>query len=318
MNIVVLDGYALNPGDLSWSALEALGTVRVFDRTPSHLTVERALGAEIVLTNKTVLGRAEIQALPALRYIGVLATGYNVVDVECATECNVVVTNVPAYSTESVAQAVFALILEFSNQVALHTESVSQGEWTAALDFSYWKAPLTELSGKTLGIIGLGTIGRAVARIGRAFGMRVVAAVRTIPSSLPEGVEIVSPEEVFRQSDVLSLHCPLTEQTERMVNAERLSWMKPTAFLVNTSRGGVVDPQALADALNEGRIAGAGLDVMDREPPAADDPLLSARNLHITPHIAWATRESRTRLLETGIENVRAFLADSAQNVVRG
>jgi glycerate dehydrogenase len=225
-----------------------------------------------------------------------------------------VLTNVPAYSTASVAQTVFAFILEHAHRVALHAASVRAGEWTRNEDFAYWKTPLVELAGKTLGIVGLGAIGRAVARLGQAFGMRVVAAVRTPRTE--EGVEVLPMEEVFRQADVLSLHCPLTPDTEHLVNADRLALMKPTAFLVNTSRGPVVDPQALADALNEGRLAGAGVDVMVQEPPPADDPLLAARNCFITPHLAWATQEARTRLLNTAVANVAAFLAGTPQNVV--
>jgi glycerate dehydrogenase len=314
MKIVVLDGHTLNPGDLTWEPLSALGDLTVHERTPREKTVERASGAAVVLTNKTVLGRAEIEALPGLQYIGVLATGYNVVDLAAAREAGVVVTNVPAYSTASVAQTVFAFILEFAQNVALHTDSVRAGEWTRSADFAYWKTPLVELAGKTLGIVGVGAIGQSVAALGRAFGMRVVAAVRT-PREY-EGIELLDLDEVFRQADVLSLHCPLTPQTEHLVNAERLATMKPTAFLVNTSRGAVVDPQALADALNEGRLAGAGIDVMIQEPPAADDPLLTARNCFITPHLAWATQEARGRLMATAIENVRLFVAGTPRNVV--
>ena len=313
MRIVVLDGYAMNPGDLSWEPLAALGELTVHERTPPHLTVARATGAEIVLTNKTLLGQAEIEALPSLRYVGVLATGYNVVDVAAARQAGIVVTNVPAYSTASVAQTVFAFILGFAHQVALHTESARSGEWTRSPDFAYWKTPLVELAGKTLGIVGLGGIGRAVARLGQAFGMRVVAAVRT-PREC-EGVEILPLVDVFRQADVLSLHCPLTPETEGMVDAERLAMMKPTAFLVNTSRGPVVDPQALADALNGGRLAGAGVDVMVQEPPSADDPLLTARNCFVTPHLAWATQDARARLMGTAVANVQAFVAGAPQNV---
>jgi len=314
MKIVVLDGYAMNPGDLSWAPLAALGELTVHERTPPHVVLAGAAGTEIVLTNKTLLGRPEIEALPSLRYIGVLATGYNVVDVAAARQAGVVVTNVPAYSAASVAQTVFAFILEFSHQVALHTESVRAGEWTRSPDFAYWKTPLVELAGKTLGIVGLGGIGRAVARLGQAFGMRVVAAVRTPREG--EGIEILPLADVFRQADVLTLHCPLTPETEGMVNAERLATMKPTAFLVNTSRGPVVDPQALADALNGGRLAGAGVDVMVQEPPSADDPLLTARNCFVTPHLAWATQDARARLMGTAVANVQAFLAGDPQNVV--
>ncbi len=314
MKLVVLDGYATNPGDLSWTPLSDLAECVVHDRTPAELTVSRATGAALLLTNKTVLGRQEIAALPELRYIGVLATGYNVVDLEAARAAGVVVTNIPAYSTASVAQTVFAFILEFTQQVALHAASVRAGDWTRSIDFAYWKTPLVELAGKTLGLVGLGSIGQAVARIGQAFGMRVVAATRT-PRRL-EGIEELPLDEVFRQADFLSLHCPLTPETRHLVNAERLALMKPTAFLVNTSRGGVVDARALAASLAAGRLAGAGVDVLDREPPPADDPLLTAPNCWVTPHLAWATREARSRLLDTAVGNVRAFLAGQPRNVV--
>lgn len=314
MKLVVLDGYATNPGDLTWEALSALADCTVHARTPAELTVSRAAGAALLLTNKTVLGREEIAALPELRYIGVLATGYNVVDIEAARAAGVVVTNIPAYSTDSVAQTVFAFILEFTQQVALHAASTRAGEWTRSADFAYWKTPLVELAGKTLGLVGLGTIGQAVARIGQAFGMRVVAATRT-PRRL-EGIEELPLDEVFRQADFLSLHCPLTPETQHLANAERLALMKPTAFLVNTSRGPVVDAQALADALAAGGLAGAGVDVLDREPPPADDPLLAAPNCWVTPHLAWATREARTRLLDTAVANVRAFLDGQPRNLV--
>lgn len=314
MKLVVLDGYATNPGDLSWAPLADLAECVVHDRTPAELTLPRAAGAALLLTNKTVLGRQEIAALPELRYIGVLATGYNVVDLEAARAAGVVVTNIPAYSTASVAQTVFAFILEFTQQVALHAASVRAGDWTRSIDFAYWKTPLVELAGKNLGLVGLGTIGQAVARIGQAFGMRVVAATRS-PRRL-KGIEELPLDEVFRQADFLSLHCPLTPDTRHLVNAERLALMKPTAFLVNTSRGGVVDARALAAALAAGRIAGAGVDVLDREPPPADDPLLTAPNCWVTPHLAWATREARSRLLDTAAGNVRAFLDGQPRNVV--
>lgn len=314
MKLVVLDGYAMNPGDLNWGGLTALGECAIHDRTPRELTVARAAGATVALTNKTVLGAAEIAALPDLRYIGVLATGYNVVDIPAARAAGIVVTNVPAYSTASVAQTVFAFILEFCQQVALHAASVRAGDWTRSIDFAYWKTPLVELAGKTLGLVGLGAIGQAVARLGQAFGMRVVAAVRT-PREMP-GIEFLPLDEVFRQADFLSLHCPLTPETKHLVNAERLALMKPTAHLINTSRGSVVDAQALAEALNAGRLAGAGVDVLDVEPPPATDPLLAARNCLVTPHLAWATQEARSRLLATAVANVKAFLAGKPQNVV--
>jgi glycerate dehydrogenase len=317
MKIVVLDGYALNPGDLSWAALQALGECTVHERTPAAQAVMRAAGAPLLLTNKTVLGRAEMAQLPELRYIGVLATGYNVVDVRAASERGIVVTNVPAYSTRSVAQMVFALVLEHTQRVGQHSRLVHEGAWCRSPDFAFWVAPLAELEGKTMGIVGLGRIGMAVAELAHAFGMHVVAAARTPRSDQPEWVRLLPLDEVFRQADVLSLHCPLTAATERLVNAERLRLLKPTAFLVNTSRGGVVDEAALASALRDGRLGGAGLDVLSQEPPAADCPLLGAPNCLITPHIGWATREARERLLAVAVANLRAFLAGQPVNVVR-
>jgi len=314
MNIVVLDGYTLNPGDLDWAGLAALGNLAVYDRTPAGLVLERAGDAEIVLTNKTVLMRDTIMALSRMRYIGVLATGYNVVDIAAAKERGVIVTNVPTYGTPAVAQATFALLLELTNHVGHHSETVRAGRWTKSPDFCYWDYPLIELSGLTLGIVGFGAIGQAVARIARAFGMKVI--VHTVPQGDGEGVEFVDLERLFAEADVVSLHCPLTPLTKGLVNRERLALMKPTAFLVNTGRGPLVDEAALAQALNEGRIAGAALDVLSVEPPAADNPLLSAQNCIITPHIAWATKAARSRLMDIAVANVKAFLAGAPVNVV--
>ncbi|UCC22806.1 MAG: D-2-hydroxyacid dehydrogenase [Planctomycetota bacterium] len=316
MKIVVLDGYTLNPGDLSWKELEELGSCSVYDRTASELTVERAKGAEIVLTNKTVLSAEVIEQLEKLRYIGVLATGYNVVDVEAARKQGVVVTNVPAYGTESVAQMVFAHLLNLTQHVGHHAESVREGRWSECPDFCYWERPLIELEGLTMGIVGLGIIGKAVARLARAFGMKVIGYDVVRPADLAEGCRLVGLEDVFRLGDVVSLHCPLTGETERLVNKERLGLMKRTAFLINTSRGPLVDEEALAEALNEGEIAGAGLDVAGTEPPSGDNPLLKAKNCYITPHIAWATRAARERLYRAAVENVAAFIAGRARNVV--
>lgn len=316
MNIVVLDGHTLNPGDLSWSALEALGACRVFDRTPPGETVARAADAEIALTNKTVLDRDTLARLPRLRYIGVLATGYNVVDLAAARERGIAVTNVPGYSTASVVQITFALLLELTHHVGAHADGVRAGRWSRSVDFCYWDSPLVELAGLTLGLVGFGNVGRGVAQAGTAFGMRVLAHTRTVPKSGVEGVSFTDLETVFRQSDIVSLHCPLTEATRQLINRERLAWMKPTAFLINTGRGPLVDEAALADALNAGRLAGAGLDVLSTEPPTADNPLLAARNCVITPHIGWATRAARERLMRIAVENVRAFLAGQPQNVV--
>lgn len=313
--IVVLDGYTLNPGDLDWSALQALGTVTVHDRTPADQVQERAAGAAVLLTNKTPLPRAVIEALPDLKYIGVLATGYNVVDTAAAKERGIPVTNVPGYGTAAVAQHVFALLLELTQHTGLHSESVKAGEWVRSVDWCYWKTPLVELSGLTMGIAGYGAIGKAVARIAQAFGMKVIATTRT-PRAGEEGVEFVPMDELFRRADVVSLHCPLTPETQGLVNAERLAAMKPSAFLINTGRGPLVVEADLAEALRAGRIAGAAADVLSTEPPAADNPLLTAPNCLITPHLAWAARASRQRLMDEVVENVRAFFAGKPVNVV--
>jgi glycerate dehydrogenase len=316
VKIVVLDGYTLNHGDLSWKDLEALGQCIVYDRTKTEEVLRRAEGSEIVLTNKTVLSSEVIKTLSALKYIGVLATGYNIVDVEAACDRGVVVTNVPAYSTQSVAQLTFAHLLNLTHRVGHHAETVRSGRWTTSPDFCYWDTPLIELAGLTMGIIGFGRIGKTVAKVALAFGMKVVVYGITKPASMPEGCEFVGLEDVFRRSDVVSLHCPLTAQTEKIVNEERLTLMKKTAFLINTSRGPLVDEQALAEALNKGGLAGAGLDVLSSEPPKKGNPLLKAKNCFITPHIAWATRSARERLLKVVVDNVAAFLAGKPQNVV--
>jgi glycerate dehydrogenase len=318
MKIVVLDGYTLNPGDLSWKELEELGSCSVYERTPSELTVKRAKDAEIVLTNKTVLSAEVIEQLKKLRYIGVLATGYNVVDVEAARKRGLPVTNVPAYGTESVVQMVFAHLLNLTQHVGEHSESVREGRWSECPDFCYWERPLIELEGLTMGIVGLGRIGKAVARLARAFGMKVIGYDVVRPADLPEGCRMAGLEDVFRLGDVVSLHCPLTDETERLVNKERLRLMKRTAFLINTSRGPLVDEDALAEALNDGEIAGAGLDVVWTEPPARDNPLMKAKNCYITPHIAWATRAARERLYRAAVGNVTAFLDGRPRNVVNG
>lgn len=317
MRIVVLDSYTLNPGDLGWDALERLGTCEIHARTPPEEVVDRARGAEIVLTNKVQLSRAELEALAGLRYVGVLATGHDAVDARAAAELGVVVTNVPAYGTASVAQMTFALLLELCNHVGLHAEAARSGRWSASGEFAYWERPLLELAGLTLGIVGLGEIGQAVARIGAAFGMRVIAA--SSKTRAPDGLvlELLPLRAVFEQADVLSLHCPLAPDTQRLVDAERLAWMKPSALLINTARGGLIDDIALRDALVQGRLAGAALDVLAQEPPPADHPLLSAPRCLVTPHIAWATRAARKRLLEIAVGNVAAFLAGAPRNVVR-
>jgi glycerate dehydrogenase len=314
--IVVLDGYTLNPGDLSWEELEVLGDCRIHDRTPAEQTAARAWEADLVLTNKTVLDGAVLSALPRLRYIGVLATGYNVVDVATARARGITVTNVPDYSTRSVTQLTFALLLELAHQVGTHSEGVRQGRWCRSPDFSYWQTPLVELAGLTLGVVGFGRIGRGVAQAAAAFGMSVLAYTPRPPSPPPTGLEFVGLDALFRRSDVVSLHCPLTPETRHLVNAERLALLRPTAFVVNTGRGPLVDEGALADALNASRLAGAALDVLSTEPPAATNPLLTARNCLITPHIGWATKAARIRLLRIAIDNVRGHLEGRPQNVV--
>lgn len=315
MKIVVLDGYTLNPGDLSWDELKSLGECEIYDRTPPGEVVKRAADAEIVLTNKAIVSREHIQALPRLKYIGVLATGYNIVDVAAARECNIPVANVPTYGTRSVAQHTFTLLLELTQHVGHHAQTVRDGRWTKSPDFCYWDYPLVELEGLTMGIVGFGRIGRAVADLALGFGMKVFVTSATPKQALP-GVRFVDLETLLRQSDVVSLHCPLTAQTKGLVNKERLLLMKPTAFLLNTSRGPLIDEAALADALNSGRIAGAGLDVLSVEPPPAGNPLLQAKNCLITPHIAWATRSARSRLMQAAVANIRAFLDGNPQNVV--
>jgi len=317
MRIVILDACTTNPGDLDWGPVEALGELAVHDRTPDEEIVARAAGAQALLTNKTPLAAATLAALPGLRYVGVLATGVNVVDLAAAKAAGITVTNVPGYSTPGVAQAVFALLLELTNQTGVLSASARAGRWQACDDFCYWDGELVELDGLTFGIVGYGAIGRRVAGIGKALGMRVVAASRSkAAGTSDEGVEFLALDDVFRTSDVVSLHCPLTPDTKQLVNAARLASMKPAAYLVNTARGGLVDEQALADALAAGRIAGAGLDVLTQEPPRAGSPLLHAPNCVITPHVAWATRKARARLIAAAAANLAAFVAGRPQNVV--
>ena len=319
MKIVVLDGHTLNPGDNPWDAVAALGELTVYDRTPTELIVQRALAADIVLTNKTPLFAATLDQLPRLRFIGELATGYNNVDVEAAGRRGIPVANVPEYSTSSVAQHVFALLLALTNHVALHDRAVHDGEWSAAPDFSFWKAPLTELAGKTMGIVGLGRIGGQVARIAHAFGMEVVAYNPRSRQAL-HGITVhwLELPELFAMADVVSLHAPLTADNAGFVDADLLRGMRRTAILINTARGPLVNEADLAQALNGGTIAGAGLDVVSLEPISPANPLLGARNCIITPHIAWASLAARQRLMATTAENVRAFLAGSPVNVVNG
>ena len=313
--IVVLDGSPLNPGDLSWSGLEALGDCTVYDHSGEEEIAGRAAAAQIVLTNKAPLAAATFKRLGDLEYIGVLATGYNIVDVDVARERRVVVTNVPTYGTQSVAQMVLAHVLNHTQRIASHADSVASGDWTAKGTWCYWNTPLVELEGQTLGVIGLGRIGLATAKIAQAFGMSVLAYNQR-PKETPPGVRLVDLPTLLRESDVVSLHCPLTDATQQIINRERLALMKPTALLINTSRGPLIDEHALAEALSTGQIAGAGLDVLSSEPPDADNPFLGAKNCFITPHIAWATRGARQRLLQTAVDNVAAYLAGRPQNVV--
>jgi glycerate dehydrogenase len=314
MQIVVLDGHTLNPGDLSWADLEALGRCKVYERTPPDEIVSRAAEAEIVLTNKAALSRETIGRLPQLRYIGVTATGYNIVDVAAARERNIPVCNVPDYAAQSVVQMVFAHLLNFTLHVADHARGVAAGRWSRSPDFAYWDFSLIEVAGLTMGVVGFGRIGRATAQVALAMGMKVLACDKVTAAFA--GVGFVGLDELLRQSDVVSLHCPLMPETHHLVNAERLALMKRSAYLINTGRGPLVDEAALAAALRAGQIAGAGLDVLSSEPPPADHPLLTAPNCQITPHIAWATRAARKRLLDVTVSNVRAFLAGTPQNVV--
>ena len=307
MKIVVLDGYGLNPGDLSWSGMEALGELTVYDRTAPSELLERSEGAEVLITNKTLITTENMAELPNLKYIGVLATGYNVVDIDAAKARGIVVTNIPAYSTNSVAQMVFAHVLNITQHVGHYADENAKGRWSSNADFCYWDTNLVELDGKKMGIVGLGNIGKATARIALAFGMEVLAYTSKEQKDLPLGVKKVTLDELFAESDVLSLHCPLTPDTKEMVNAERLRMMKPNAILINTGRGPLVNEQDLAYALNGGRIAGAGLDVLSVEPALANNPLLSAKNCFITPHIAWATKEARTRLMDIAVNNLKSY-----------
>ena len=309
MKICILDGYSLNPGDLDWSPVERLGDVTLFDRTPADKIVERAADADIVLTNKVPFSADTLRQLPRLRFICVLATGYNIIDTEAAARQGVVVANIPAYSTMSVAQMAFAHILNITNHVASYAREVADGKWTNCPDFCFWDSALTELAGKTMGIVGLGNTGMATARIAVALGMKVVAMTSKSADTLPEGITPASLDDVLASADVVSLHCPLTPSTRHLINAASIAKMKPSAILINTGRGPLVDEQAVADALNGGRLAAFGADVLSQEPPRGDNPLLSARNCFLTPHIAWATLEARTRLMSTATENVRQFIA---------
>nr|WP_319396725.1 D-2-hydroxyacid dehydrogenase [uncultured Desulfobacter sp.] len=316
MKIVVLDGFTLNPGDLTWDEFSKIGDLQVYDRTSPEEIQERTDGANIVLTNKTVLTGEDIAAMNKVEYIGVLATGVNVVDLEYTKTHGITVTNVPGYSGSSSAQAVFALILELTNRVGHHSQTVTDGKWSESKDFCYWDYPLVELEGITLGIVGYGGIGKAVARIALAFGMNILIYNRSVPPDLPEGIAYSDLENLIKSSDIISLHCPLTPQTKGMINKESLAQMKKTSYLINTSRGPLVVENDLADALNKGIIAGAAMDVLDVEPPDKSCPLLTADNCYITPHIAWATLASRERLMSIAIENIKSYLAGTPKNVV--
>lgn len=314
--IVALDGYGLNPGDLSWENMAELGELTVYDRTAPDEIVSRATGAEIVLTNKTPLTQETLEKLPQLRYIGVLATGYNIVDTEAAKKRGIVVTNIPAYSSESVAQMVFAHLLNVASDVANHSQSVKAGEWANCKDFCFLKSPIFELAGKSIGIVGFGNIGSTVAQIAHAFNMKVYAKTSKRKEDLPDYVEPVTLETLLAESDVITLHCPLTDSTRNLINRETIALMKPTAIVINTGRGPLVNEQDLADALNNGRIKAAGVDVLSQEPPRADNPLIQARNCYITPHIAWATFEARNRLMKIATDNIRQYLAGNTVNQV--
>lgn len=318
MNIVILDGYAANPGDLSWEGLEKIGNLTVYDRTPASEVETRAKDAEILFTNKTIIDAESINRLEKLRFIGVLATGYNVVDINAAKERSIVVCNVPSYSTMSVAQNVFALLLDITNSVSHYTADIKEKKsWSRCKDFAYTDTLLIELSGKKFGVVGFGEIGSQVLKIAKAFDMIPCAYSSKSQDKLGDVVKMEL-DQLFRECDVVSLHCPLTKETEHLVNRERLDMMKPTSILINTGRGPLVDETALAEALNKGKIAGAGIDVLKNEPPKEDNPLLSAKNIRITPHISWATKEARERLINMSVENLRAFLAGTPQNVVNG
>lgn len=307
MKIAILDGRTVNPGDLSWESLQALGDCTIYESTSEQEVIEHCADAEAVLTNKVCLRKETLEQLPHLKYIGVLATGYNVIDLTEAKRRRIVVTNIPAYSTDSVVQSVFAHLLNITNQVAHYTSEIKAGAWCSSPDFTYWNTPLTELAGKTFGIVGLGHIGSAVARVAHAFGMKVIALTSKKKEALEDYITPVNREELFRNSDVLSLHCPLTDSTHHFVNTETLSWMKPSAILINTGRGPLLDEQAVANALNNRSLFAVGVDVLSTEPPMPTNPLLKATHCYITPHIAWATREARIRLIDIATRNLKAF-----------
>lgn len=319
MKIVNLDSYALNPGDLDWSPLKELGDCTFYDRTPvndDNEILKRIGDAEIVLTNKTPLDEHVISTAPNLKYIGVTATGYNVIDTEAATKANIPVTNIPTYGTDAVAQFTFALLLEITSHVGLHNQLVHDGRWSSNPDFTFWAKPLMELQGKTLGLIGFGSIAKKVAEIGHAFSMNIIFYNHRPKTDLPNYVKQLSLEELYQQSDIISLHVPQTPETTEMINQKAISQMKDGVILINTARGGLISEKDVADALNDGKIAAAGVDVVQKEPIPTDSPLLSAKNCYITPHIAWAPRETRNRLLGIVVDNLQAFLNGEKLNVV--
>lgn len=318
MKIVVLDGYALNPGDLSWAPLQEMGELTVYDRTVEAEIIERAAEADILLTNKVPVRAHIIESLPQLKYIGVMATGYNIIDIACARKNNIIVSNIPGYSTASVVQLTFSLLLELCYHTQRHSDAVVEGKWSASPDFCFWDFPLKELSEKTLGIIGLGSIGQQVADVAAAFGMSVLAYSRTQTnqSHRTNFRWVADPAELFAQADVISLHCPQTPQTENIINSQSLAMMKSSAIIINTSRGGLINAADLADALNEGRISAAGIDVLAVEPPPANNPLLGAKNCLITPHIGWATLEARSRLMNILANNLKTFIARNPTNTL--
>ena len=316
MKIVILDGYTLNPGDISWAGFETLGDFTMYERTSLDKIIEHSENAEIILTNKTVINKDTIEQLPNLKYIGVLATGYNIVDVKAANDKNIIITNIPSYGTSSVAQMVFALLLELTQNVGYHSNSVSKGKWSKSEDWCYWAKPLIELDGLTFGIIGFGRIGKVAAKIANAFGMKVIANDAVTIESPPDWLKIVDQETIFRESDVVSLHCPLTSANKHFVNSDQINLMKRSAFLINTSRGLLINEKDLSHALNTERIAGAGLDVLSQEPPDETNPLLSAKNCIITPHIAWATKSARQRLMNIAVRNLISYLNGKPVNVI--
>jgi len=317
MKIVVLDGYTLNPGDLSWEGLEKLGELTVYDRTPEDKIYERSKDAEIVFTNKTPLTRETLSKLPLLKYIGVLATGYNVVDIKAAKELGITVTNIPTYGTDAVAQYVFALLLEICHHVYEHNNAVKNGEWTNCPDFCFWKYPLIELAGKTMGIIGLGRIGYRTAKLAQAFGLKVLAYDANQRKELEdENLRYASMDELLAKSDIISLHCPLTDETKNIINKDTISKMKDGVIIINTSRGPLISENDLAEALKSGKVYAAAVDVVSAEPISSTNPLLTAPNCIITPHIAWAPKESRSRLMDIAVSNLKAFLDGKPVNVV--